>query len=366
MWMKMTNRPLINVAASSAGLAVAFGAFLLSFGVQTVFADIHVKRLFKTQNEVLSVRHYSSVYVRGTPLLLREGMGGWLIYASPDTSACSLRLLPPSFPRKLNSAGHVKANASMPWILMASAGNCSLAQKMSMASKLGFAALIIHSAGKTKASSLSVSHLPLSPPLYVVAIDEDTAVSLRDNYTFFNGKGHYVVYISEASSESWFEASFSPFFHTLSAICCAITVFILVRRFRESWSNRHKKGIGLKNVNAIPTREFSADDTFEVCVICFENFETGETLRVLPCEHMFHPACIDPWLSKRRNACPVCKRKAWRRPETRAKKAAALKPGQVLAEEEEDEEEDISEDLFDDVSEDYSTDALPETVRVVV
>ena len=88
-------------------------------------------------NQPLSIPVFCSVYVRGTPLLLREGMGGWLIYASPDTSACSLRLLPPSFPRKLNSAGHVKANASMPWILMASAGNCSLAQKMSMASKLG-------------------------------------------------------------------------------------------------------------------------------------------------------------------------------------------------------------------------------------
>ena len=57
--MKMTNLPLINVAASYAGLAVAFGAFLLSFGVQTVFADIHVKRYIPMLKEVSTVRHYS-------------------------------------------------------------------------------------------------------------------------------------------------------------------------------------------------------------------------------------------------------------------------------------------------------------------
>ena len=77
---------------------------------------------------------------------------------------------------------------------------------------------------------------------------------------------------------------------------------------------------------------------------------------------MFHPVCIDPWLSKRRNACPVCKRKAWRRPDVRSKKASALKPGEVLAEE----EEEASEEISDDISDDLSTDGLPEVMRGIV
>mmetsp|Transcript_23249 Transcript_23249/g.51013 ORF Transcript_23249/g.51013 Transcript_23249/m.51013 type:complete len:227 (-) Transcript_23249:475-1155(-) len=43
-----------------------------------------------------------------------------------------------------------------------------------------------------------------------------------------------------------------------------------------------------------------------MCVICQQNFRLGESYRALPCEHCYHPACIDPWLSKSRS-CPLCK-----------------------------------------------------------
>jgi hypothetical protein len=42
------------------------------------------------------------------------------------------------------------------------------------------------------------------------------------------------------------------------------------------------------------------------CVICIEEFVEGETLRVLPCNHCFHVACVDVWLLER-PLCPLCK-----------------------------------------------------------
>jgi len=41
------------------------------------------------------------------------------------------------------------------------------------------------------------------------------------------------------------------------------------------------------------------------CSICTEDFMTGEDVRVLPCKHKYHPACIDPWLLNVSGTCPL-------------------------------------------------------------
>ncbi len=41
------------------------------------------------------------------------------------------------------------------------------------------------------------------------------------------------------------------------------------------------------------------------CSICTEDFTVGEDVRVLPCDHKFHPPCIDPWLIKVSGTCPL-------------------------------------------------------------
>ncbi|KAM5355653.1 hypothetical protein ACJ41O_002299 [Fusarium nematophilum] len=43
------------------------------------------------------------------------------------------------------------------------------------------------------------------------------------------------------------------------------------------------------------------------CSICTEDFKVGEDVRVLPCQHQFHPVCIDPWLVNVSGTCPLCR-----------------------------------------------------------
>lgn len=43
------------------------------------------------------------------------------------------------------------------------------------------------------------------------------------------------------------------------------------------------------------------------CVICLSAFGDGDRLMELPCLHLYHDACVTPWLDEHRE-CPLCKR----------------------------------------------------------
>ncbi|KAF2268126.1 hypothetical protein CC78DRAFT_37048 [Lojkania enalia] len=43
------------------------------------------------------------------------------------------------------------------------------------------------------------------------------------------------------------------------------------------------------------------------CSICTDDFEKGQDIRVLPCNHKFHPECVDPWLLNVSGTCPLCR-----------------------------------------------------------
>lgn len=73
-------------------------------------------------------------------------------------------------------------------------------------------------------------------------------------------------------------------------------------------------GLGPAAVAALPTRAFAArprgsaaSDAESQCVICLEEYEERDVLRVLPhCGHDFHMACIHVWLEQN-STCPVCR-----------------------------------------------------------
>lgn len=52
----------------------------------------------------------------------------------------------------------------------------------------------------------------------------------------------------------------------------------------------------------------SAPTTSTTCALCLCDYETGDRVRELPCEHRFHDICVDPWLMGGRRTCPVCSR----------------------------------------------------------
>lgn len=49
-----------------------------------------------------------------------------------------------------------------------------------------------------------------------------------------------------------------------------------------------------------------AEEKHLSCCICIENMKASEAVTKLPCDHLFHSDCIEPWVALR-NTCPICR-----------------------------------------------------------
>lgn len=67
--------------------------------------------------------------------------------------------------------------------------------------------------------------------------------------------------------------------------------------------------IALKRLSQLPLALFRPNLSrieMSTCMICLEQYSPASLCRLLPCGHIFHPSCIDPWLLSRSARCPCC------------------------------------------------------------
>lgn len=80
-----------------------------------------------------------------------------------------------------------------------------------------------------------------------------------------------------------------------------------------SISSRRPRGLDPEIIDSFPTFVYSSVKGLKMgrtsleCAVCLNEFEDDETLRLIPkCSHVFHPDCIDLWLSSH-STCPLCR-----------------------------------------------------------
>ncbi|XP_066287991.1 RING finger protein 150-like [Branchiostoma lanceolatum] len=104
-------------------------------------------------------------------------------------------------------------------------------------------------------------------------------------------------------------------FIVLMIISLAWLVFYYIQRFRYAHardrSQRRFATVAKKAITKIPVKTIRKGDKeveweHDSCAVCIDNYKPSDVVRVLPCKHIFHKLCVDPWLIEHRT-CPMCK-----------------------------------------------------------
>jgi len=99
-----------------------------------------------------------------------------------------------------------------------------------------------------------------------------------------------------------------PLLVLLGLCICLPCVLILLRFMGDG-----QAGASENDIQNLPVKRYDpsemqdAEGDRTTCVVCMQDFEEGEQLRVLPCSHEFHTQCVDRWLKVKKD-CPLCRR----------------------------------------------------------
>ncbi|XP_060625737.2 E3 ubiquitin-protein ligase RNF149 [Anolis sagrei] len=202
------------------------------------------------------------------------------------------------------------------WIALLAHGGCSLAEKVGAAAGKGAAAVVVYNEPRFGNSTFSMPHLGTSNTVVIMVgypkgmeILEPVRRGIPVKMTIGVGKQHVQEYISGQSV-----VFVAIAFITMMIISLAWLIFFYIQRFlyagshfrNQSHREETMKAIGHLSLHIVKPEDKGLDVNAENCAVCIENYKTKDIVRILPCKHVFHRHCIDPWLLEHRT-CPMCK-----------------------------------------------------------
>ncbi|RWS16705.1 E3 ubiquitin-protein ligase RNF13-like protein [Dinothrombium tinctorium] len=241
-----------------------------------------------------------------------DGIAGRLLVADPIEACEPIKKAP-------------NDNSTLKWIVLIKRLPCTFQRKLQNAKDAGFSAAIFYPMepnlerrGPTVYFQSSENGDDSIPG--VLVSNEDAYIFQRD-YVYESGNQYYLIITPEMPYN--FTGYLIPF-AVVIGICLLIMISFMILQFikcirDQRRSRRHR--LSKKHLKKIPTTKYKKGDQYDTCAICLEEYVEGEKLRVLPCHHgiekfylkltllVYHMKCIDPWLTKNRKVCPVCKGK---------------------------------------------------------
>lgn len=195
------------------------------------------------------------------------------------------------------------------WFLLATAHPC-LPDKQSLnAAEAGYKAIIIYNPDKSKKSSYQGIGKKIVYDLDIISIamNAQDGEFIKQNY--LNDKGFVaVIFPNYPFPLNTYLLPFAVVIIICLFLMVSFLIFQIIKCVRDRRRiQRHR--LTNKQLKQLLTTIYTKGSHYDTCAICLEEYVDGQKLRVLPCAHGYHLRCIDPWLTKSRRICPVCKGK---------------------------------------------------------
>ncbi|NXA27857.1 RNF13 ligase, partial [Ibidorhyncha struthersii] len=228
-----------------------------------------------------------------------EGLKGFLINSKPE-NACEPIAPPP-----------LRDNSSSAFIVLIRRLECNFDIKVLNAQRAGYKAAIVHNVDSDDLISMGSNDIEILKKIDIpsVFIGETSANALKEEFTY--EKGGHVVLIPEFSLP--LEYYLIPFL-IIVGICLILIVIFMITKFVQDRHRARRNRLRKDQLKKLPVHKFKKGKwiilyEYDVCAICLDEYEDGDKLRILPCSHAYHCKCVDPWLTKTKKTCPVCKQK---------------------------------------------------------
>ncbi|XP_027847460.1 E3 ubiquitin-protein ligase RNF13 isoform X2 [Aphis gossypii] len=255
--------------------ATAFIA-LIAFAT-TVKCDISIYNKDQQQLD-LEFKDAQSLFGADIP---SDGIKGYIMSAVPE-DGCTKIGSPPK---------------SGSWFALIKRGNCNFDVKVRNAQNSNYTLAIIFNVNSSIVVPMNGKNTSdiVIPSVFV---GESTGIMLRDYYDYLNG--YYVI----------IDNSQFPFDINLNLLLPFAVIVALIKWIKDRRrAFRHRLPASI--LRKIPISTFVKGDPYDTCAICLDDYMDGDKLRILPCAHAYHCKCIDPWLTRNRRFCPICKRRVY-------------------------------------------------------
>ncbi|KAL4618165.1 RING finger protein 150 isoform X1 [Arapaima gigas] len=204
------------------------------------------------------------------------------------------------------------------WIALIAKGNCTYKEKIRNAAVQNASAVVIFNVGSSNSNETITMPHPGTGDIVAIMIPEHKGkklVSLLERNVTVTmhitiGTRNLQKYVSRTSV-----VLVSISFIVLMIISLAWLVFYYIQRFRYANArDRNQRRLGdaaKKAINKLQLRtvrkgDKETDSDYDNCAVCIEGYKPNDVVRILPCRHLFHKHCVDPWLLDHRT-CPMCK-----------------------------------------------------------